>query len=183
VLARHPRVGRAAVVVRAGTGGDRRLIAYVVPSGPDHDGLAVSVRRFAEDHLPSHMVPAATVVLPSLPLTGNGKLDHGALPDPDTAVAAGARAAPANPREEALCGAFAEILGLPVVGVDDDFFLLGGHSLLATRLVSRVRVALGEELPIQELFDRPTPAALAAWLADHAGRDTEVRPQLRRIAR
>ena len=182
VLARHPQVSQAAVVVR-GTADDKRLIAYVVPGTEDHAGLGASVRRFAEEHLPAHLVPAVTMVLASLPLTGNGKLDRRALPDPDTAVATGAGAAPANHREEALCGAFADILGLPVVGVDDDFFLLGGHSLLATRLVSRVRVVLGEELPIQELFDKPTPAALAAWLADQAGLAKALRPRLRRIAR
>jgi amino acid adenylation domain-containing protein len=183
VLTRHPLVSQAAVVVRAGAGGDQRLIAYVVPGPGDHDGLSVSVRRFAEEHLPAHMVPAVTMVLGALPLTGNGKLDRGALPDPDTAVVAGAGAAPVTPREQALCGAFADILGLPVVGVDDDFFVLGGHSLLATRLVSRVRILLGEELPIQELFDKPTPAALAAWLENHADRPAAARPALRRIAR
>ncbi|WP_171064372.1 non-ribosomal peptide synthetase [Actinomadura soli] len=188
VLARHPAVAQVAVVVRADVPEDTRLVAYVVPAdgdmgadGPDGpDGtVAEAVRRFAEDNLPPHMVPAAVVPLGSLPLTGNGKLDRAALPAPERAAAAGAGPRPANAREQALCGAFAEILGLPEVGVDDDFFVLGGHSLLATRLVSRVRVTLGEEVPIHELFDKPTPAALAAWLADGAGGRADTRPLLR----
>ncbi|GGJ08653.1 hypothetical protein GCM10010121_018760 [Streptomyces brasiliensis] len=182
VLARHPAVTQAAVIAREDTRGDKHLTAYVVLEDQSADGssaLTEAVRRFAQENLPRHMVPTAVVPLGALPLTGNGKLDRGALPEPDPAAAAGAGPQPANEREEALCGAFAEILGIPAVGVQDDFFVLGGHSLLATQLVSRVRVVLGEELPIHELFDKPTPAALAAWLATRADDQKQTRPRLR----
>ncbi|MGW7519508.1 amino acid adenylation domain-containing protein [Streptomyces sp. NPDC054796] len=182
VLARHPAVTQAAVIAREDTPGDKRLTAYVVPADQSADGagaLTEAVRRFAQENLPRHMVPDVVVPLAGLPLTGNGKLDRGALPEPDRAAAAGAGPQPANEREAALCEAFAEILGLPAVGVRDDFFVLGGHSLLATKLVSRVRVVLGEELPIHELFDKPTPAALATWLAARADDEKRTRPRLR----
>ncbi|MFF1309204.1 phosphopantetheine-binding protein, partial [Streptomyces sp. NPDC058307] len=112
-------------------------------------------------------------------LTGNGKLDQHALPAPDHTTSLTASRDPANDRERALCQTFAETLGLPTVGVDDDFFTLGGHSLLAIRLVNRVRAVTGEELPIQEVFETPTPAGLAAWLLDHVGDEHTVRPVLR----
>ncbi|MFJ6656762.1 amino acid adenylation domain-containing protein [Streptomyces sp. NPDC091377] len=183
VLTAHPDVDHAAVIVREDVPGDRHLVAYVVPAdrSADTDGavLTEAVRRHARQELPPHMVPSAVVVLDALPLTANGKLDRAALPAPDRAAAAGTGRRPADAREEALCAAFAEILALPAVGVHDDFFVLGGHSLLATKLVSRVRVTLGEELPIHILFDRPTPAELAAWMADNAADTPQVRPRLR----
>ncbi|MFI6078146.1 amino acid adenylation domain-containing protein [Actinoplanes sp. NPDC051343] len=132
-----------AVVVR-----DGRLIAYVV--GRDRTDL--------RGKLPGYMIPSAIVEVEALPRTAAGKLDVAALPPPSPSATGGRTAR--SSREQRLCDLFAEVLGVPVVGIDDDFFALGGHSLLVMRLASRVRAVLGVEVPVRAVFDTPTVAAL-----------------------
>ncbi|MCS7483565.1 amino acid adenylation domain-containing protein [Umezawaea endophytica] len=163
----------AVVSVGADASGQKRLIGYVV-------GDTAGVKAAVSAVLPDYMVPSVVVGLAELPLTANGKVDRKALPAPDFS-AVSTSSAPRTPGEEILCGLFAEVLGVPVVGVDDSFFDLGGHSLIATRLIGRVRTVLGAELTLRELFDAPTVAALAAGLTGGRPRRAlvgAVRPEL-----
>ncbi|MEV0759110.1 non-ribosomal peptide synthase/polyketide synthase [Nocardia sp. NPDC050435] len=163
VLAQHPSVTRAVVVARDTGAGGKQLVGYVVADRAVRELDAGQVRAFAAERLPDFMVPAAVLVLDSVPLTANGKLDRAALPEPEMSSSARYRA-PSGARESALAELFGEILGVGQVGADDSFFELGGHSLLATRLVSRIRVVLGVEVPIRTVFDAPTVAQLARRL-------------------
>src|SRR5205085_6171615 len=115
------------------------LVGYVVAAA----GAAVDVgalRAALGRELPDYMVPSALVVLDRLPLTPNGKLDRRALPEPELGAGRVHRAA-RTPREELLCGLFAEVLGVERVGIGDNFFELGGDSIVSIQLVSRARRA------------------------------------------
>ncbi|WP_028647577.1 amino acid adenylation domain-containing protein [Nocardiopsis sp. CNT312] len=158
VLESHPDVAQAAVTVREDAPGVRRLVGYLVPRGQETDHAEILGALSAR--LPEPMVPSALVSVDRLPLTVNGKLDRAALPEPEWS--AGGGRAPANETERRLCAIFADLLGLPSVGVDDDFFALGGHSLLAMRLVARVRKELGARLRVGEVLTTATPARIAA---------------------
>ncbi|NUP15830.1 MAG: amino acid adenylation domain-containing protein, partial [Streptomyces sp.] len=169
-----PCVSQAAVTVRQDQPGEPSLVAYAVP----HPGAALEPLRVRQDlkpTLPEHLLPAAVVILDALPLTPNGKLDRAALPAPDLSGLTTA-IAPRTEAEATLCALFADLLGLPAVGIHDDFFTLGGHSVLATRLVARIRAEVGAVLPLRAVFDTPTVAALAPLLTAPA---TERRPALR----
>ncbi|HVR96249.1 MAG TPA: amino acid adenylation domain-containing protein, partial [Thermoanaerobaculia bacterium] len=170
-----------AAVVLAGEGRERRLVAYVVPAGPEVTPR--ELRAWLRGVLPEPMVPSTFVLLPALPLSNSGKIDRRALarltPEPDADAAAGF-VAPRTAVEEILTGIWAEVLGLARVGVHDHFFELGGHSLLATQVVSRIREALELEVPLARLFEAPTPAALAPWLEEAGG---PVAPPIRRVSR
>ena len=159
----HASVSQAAVIARGEGGGSGQLVGYVVAAA----GFAIEageLRTHVGSRLPDYMVPAAIVELDRLPLTANGKLDRGALPAP--VVRGGGFRLARTPREEVLCGLFAEVLGVEGVGIEDDFFALGGHSLLATRLISRLRSSLEVEVSIRSLFEAPTVALLVERLGD-----------------
>ncbi|EID79114.1 non-ribosomal peptide synthetase, partial [Rhodococcus opacus RKJ300 = JCM 13270] len=135
------------------------------------------VREWAAVALPGFMVPSVVVVLAELPVTVNGKLDRKALPEPDFGSATVGFVAPRTPIEGIVAAVCADLLGVPRVGVNDDFFALGGNSLIATRLVARINAAVGDRIGIRDVFDAPTVAGLAALAEAHDG--LEARPPLK----
>ncbi|MEV0340095.1 amino acid adenylation domain-containing protein [Nocardia sp. NPDC050713] len=161
VLHSHPEVEISVTVVRTGASGRAMLASYVVPV--HHDSRSVeldvpSLREFCMRRLPGHMVPGAITVLDALPITGNGKVDRRALPEP---MAYEASRAAASEVEGVLCQLFAEVLGVPSIGADVSFFALGGDSILSIQLVARGRAA-DLVFSARDVFEHPTPAALAA---------------------
>jgi amino acid adenylation domain-containing protein len=170
-LLSHPSLVQAVVSAREDQPGDLRLVAHVVPASGAGTGAGAvdpaALRAHLAATLPEYMVPSAFGVLQELPATPSGKVDRGALPAPQYQGAESGRA-PGTAEQELLCGLFADILGVPRVSIDDDFFAMGGHSLSATRLLTRVRTTLGADLDIRDLFDAPTVAGLAARLGRRA---------------
>jgi amino acid adenylation domain-containing protein len=161
VLAQHPGV-RACVVVGRGSGTrGMELVAYVVADR--RELRSADLRAHLAERLPLALVPAAFVLLDQLPLTSNGKVDRRALPDPEPSrtESRAAYAAPRTPLEGSLATIWGDVLGVNGVGIHDDFFALGGHSLLATQVMSRIRSALGLEVPLRTFFQTRTVAELA----------------------
>ncbi|GAA3728700.1 amino acid adenylation domain-containing protein [Salinactinospora qingdaonensis] len=163
-LAERPEVAQAVVVAREDTPQQPYLAGYVV-AAPGATCEVAELRAALAARLPAYMVPAALLVLDAFPLTANRKIDRAALPAPDFAAAAG-RGEPADATQRHLCAHIAEVLDLPSVGPDDDFFALGGHSLLATRLATRLRAEFAVAIGVRDVFDAPTAAALAARLPE-----------------
>ncbi|MFB2922992.1 non-ribosomal peptide synthetase [Aerosakkonema funiforme] len=173
VLCQHSEVAEAVVIVREEIPGDKHLVAYIVPekqptnpkskiqNPKSHDW-----REFAKEKLPDYMVPSVFVMLESVPLTPNGKVDRTALPTVDTLSLNIEEdyIAPRTSVEEVLVKIWGKVLGRQQLGVHDNFFELGGHSLLATQLTSRIRDAFQIDLPIRTLFETPTVASLARYI-------------------
>jgi len=156
-------VKQAVVVARDDDTGAAQLAGYVTAlegAAPDPAALREALAR----QLPAVMVPQHVLVLPALPLTPNGKIDRRALPDPRAAIPVRAGAAAQSALEQTIAGIWAEVLGLPGVGVTDNFFDLGGHSLLVVQVQRRLREASGREVSITDMFRLPTVRALAAHL-------------------
>ena len=166
VLQQHPAVRETVVMFREDEPGDKRVVAYVVADS-QATAIVAELRSWLRERLPDYFVPAQFVLLERLPLTPNGKVDRRALPVPDNATQPPAEiVAPRTPEEAKIAEIWAEVLDVSPIGVETDFFDLGGHSLLATRVVTRIREAFSLNLPLRVLFDSPTVAEIAAYVAN-----------------
>ncbi|HVG43698.1 MAG TPA: amino acid adenylation domain-containing protein [Longimicrobium sp.] len=159
VLAQDPRVREAVVAVR-GEGAEARLVAWVVPA--DGSAPAAELRAWLRTRLPAYMVPAAFVEMASLPLSPNGKVDRDRLPDPVPERAADP--VPGTDLEREIARVWQEVLGIPRVELDENFFEIGGHSLLLARVQERLREVTGRAVGVIDLFQFSTVRALAAHL-------------------
>lgn len=171
-LREHGAVEDAVAIVREDTPGDARLVAYIIPSDATAFDTATVIESLRH-HLPDFMIPSAVVTMEAFPMSAHGKLDRRALPAPESSDSPRSThyQPPRTSRERELVLLWQELLGVPQVGVSDNFFDLGGHSLLAVRLVSRMHARFGVDVPLAMLLREPTVERLAAWLdgfqADH----------------
>jgi amino acid adenylation domain-containing protein len=171
-LVRLPGVREAVVLAREHAAGDRRLVAWLVVE-PGAEPASGALREALARSLPEFMIPSAFVLLSELPLLPSGKVDLRALPMPESSPRAAAEhVPPRDPVEEIVAGIWADVLGVPRVGVLDDFFALGGHSLVATQVITRIRRAFDIDLQLRHVFESPTVAGVvAAILADPERRE------------
>ncbi|WP_404483990.1 non-ribosomal peptide synthetase [Pseudomonas sp. HT11] len=158
-LLEHPAV-REAVVLALDSPSGKQLVAYLV-SDADHGTLRDALKAHLKAQLPDYMVPAHLIVLDSMPLTANGKLDRRALPQPDPEANRQDYVAPRNELEHTLAAIWCAVLNVQQVGMDDNFFELGGDSILSIQVVSRARQA-GIHFSPRDLFQHQTVQTLAA---------------------
>ncbi|MER5611841.1 amino acid adenylation domain-containing protein [Streptomyces sp. NPDC002215] len=158
-LAEHPGVRHSCVVAKKNAAGGTYLVGYVIPAAGHEDLRADDVGAWATGHMVEYMVPAHLVVMKEFPLTANGKLDRGALPEP--AIGTGPLVAPATENERVVCAAVASVLRLEQAGTDQDFFRLGGDSILAISLLGALREA-GLHVTARQIFTHSVLGALAA---------------------
>jgi amino acid adenylation domain-containing protein len=172
----HPGVADAAVAAPPGPGGERRLVAYVVPraGSPAAETGEAALKTHLGERLPGYMLPSTFVFLGELPRNRSGKLDRAALPSPAAArPAAASRRPPRTELERHVAEVWREVLGLEEVGTEESFFDLGGHSLLLARVQGRLREKTGTDLPLVDLFTYPTVGTLAQHLHRLLGGEAE----------
>lgn len=164
-LLEHREVREAVVMARQDRSDEKRLVAYVVARSGEMVDVA-ALRRYLEGRIPEYMVPSAFVCLPAFPLTSNGKVNRQQLPPPDTQRRVRTPCvAPRSPAEKILVEIWRDLLKIPNIGVEDNFFDLGGHSLLAIQLLHRVQKAVGRRLSLTAIFHAPTVAQLAGLIS------------------
>jgi amino acid adenylation domain-containing protein/non-ribosomal peptide synthase protein (TIGR01720 family) len=161
MLGRHEDIRECVVILREDAPGEQQLVGYVVAR--DQSLEEAALRSYLQAYLPEYMLPSAFVILQTLPLTTNGKVDRKNLPRPERHVAKDETpfVGPRNPIEEMIVDIWQQLLKRSRISIHDNFFRSGGHSLLATQIISRIRNAFGVELPILSLFEGPTIAQLA----------------------
>ncbi|MEM1370050.1 MAG: amino acid adenylation domain-containing protein, partial [Cyanobacteria bacterium P01_H01_bin.15] len=158
-----PGCEAAIAVVQENSMGDKRLLAYAIPSKETVLNTA-SVKEYLAAKLPDYMIPSAVLSLEAFPLTSSGKVDRKALPTPDFSAQTENYLSPSTSTERALVEIWQSVLGLSKVGIKDNFFTLGGHSLLALKAIARIQKALQIEIPLRLLFEAPTISELATQI-------------------
>jgi amino acid adenylation domain-containing protein len=183
VLTQHPAVHQAITIDREDSRGEKHLVAYIVPSNSDKPS-ASDLRSYLSQHLADYMIPAVYIMLDTLPLKPNGKIDYQALPEPLHVESEAPYVAPRNDVERYLASVWVELLRIERVSIHDNFFELGGHSLLAIQVIARIQKVLAVELPLRHFFQTPTIAGLAAAIEEVQGSGTPLRmPAISRISR
>jgi amino acid adenylation domain-containing protein len=168
-LNNHPAVDDSVVVVREDISNDKRLVAYIIPRR-EQSPTAGELRAYLKLKLPDYMIASTFVIRESLPLTSSGKLDRKRLPAPD-AVRLDLEASYVPPQgelEELIAGVWQDVLGIPKVGVKDNFFDLGGHSFLTLQVHLRLRAESKTNPTVADLFKYPTVRSLAQFLGEEA---------------
>jgi len=160
-LRRHPSVRESVASARENESGEKQLVGYVVPSGSSPS--VSELREFLAKELPEYMVPSIFVNLDALPYAPSGKVNRLALPVPNESNMMRDQVfhQPNSETEKSVSVIVASLLGLPRVGVNDNFFYLGGNSLFGTQLIARLRDAFQVEVPLLSLFDHPTISELS----------------------
>ncbi len=180
-LARAPGVRAAAVAARP-DGESKELVGYVVWEGPGEGDLG-ALRGALAGRLPPYMIPSRLVVLDTLPLNANGKVDRGGLPAPDAAIRPPRTARPLTPVEGAVADLWRRVLGVEGIGPEDDFFELGGHSLQAVRLLAALRRAFRVDLPMTAFYETSTVEGVARALIAHQPAEGHVERAARALAK
>jgi len=167
LLRKHPGVNETVVVAREEATGDKRLVAYLVPS-QESAPSAGELRSFLKKRLPEYMLPSAFVMLRDMPLTPNGKVNRRALPPPSGLTAGEELVKPKDATEARLVNIWENVLGMRPIGITQDFFDLGGHSLLAVRLMTRIEESFGTKLALATLLQARTVEQLAVVIRQGA---------------
>ncbi len=164
MLRKHPMVSDVAVIVREDKPGDKRLVAYVVLTGKQETTSISTLQNYINDYLPNYMIPSIFVVLKSMPLTSNGKIDREKLPFPkqvDTLVAEESPTTSQSQIERLVAGVWRQVLEVSQIGNHDNFFAIGGHSLTAIQVIVRLQEIFLIDIQLQSLFEAPTVAELS----------------------
>lgn len=161
-LSRYPSVREAVVTIRSDAPGGKNLVAYTIPQD-NQSVTAAELRAFLQASLPTYMIPAAFVTIDTWPLTPNGKIDRQALPAPVSVPVS--PAAPVSELENAIASIWQSVLGIPSVGIHDNFFDVGGHSLLAVQVHERIQGIVSQPINVVDIFQYPTVSQLAHHLS------------------
>jgi amino acid adenylation domain-containing protein len=165
VIEQHEEVNQCAVKIREMHGGDRRLTAFMTPTGKNGPSIE-KMNAFCREQLPEFMVPSYFIVIQSMPISPTGKIDRDQLVTADLNLEHNVTDPPRNRTESELLAIYKELLGFDHMGIHDHFFQLGGHSLLATRLINMVHQTFRVELPFQALYENPTASGLGSLIQE-----------------